>query len=194
MAKVTMPLLSGSASGKIAGSMVHFGWKGLNVVRQLVTPSNPKTAGQGDRRLAMAAAGKAIKPVAPTSLFLPYARAFATGGQTWASALVNYIVKTFLYGSGHTAYDAAHSAYNSHGAKAEFDTDAALLGMTEYSNTYKGSANVAEPGFQLYLLARACAAIYTADHTKFNVSPCTIAIGSWTSGNVDSFKTLISAV
>ena len=42
MAKVYMPLLSAQASGKLAKSMVHFYWKGLNVVRQWVIPTNPR--------------------------------------------------------------------------------------------------------------------------------------------------------
>lgn len=46
MARVTGPLMSVSASGKFAGSMVFTTWKGRPVVRQLVTPANPKSAKQ----------------------------------------------------------------------------------------------------------------------------------------------------
>ncbi len=187
MAKVTMPLLSGSASGKIAGSMVHFGWKGRNVVRQLVTPSNPMTGGQGDQRLALGAAGKACKVIAENSLFISYCRAIAAGGQTWISTLVSYITKNFLPDA--AAFDSVHDAYAAHPAKSEFDTKGALLGLVNYDVSYKTATNKAEPGFMLYLLAKAATAIHTADNTKFNSVPYTIALASWTSGNVDTLAT-----
>lgn len=56
MAKLKAPLFSFSASGKIADALVYFGWKGLNVVRQYVIPSNPKTAGQVTQRGYLSAA------------------------------------------------------------------------------------------------------------------------------------------
>lgn len=50
MALVTGPLLSLDASGQVAGSLVFSKWKGRPYVRQLVTPSNPKSAGQVSTR------------------------------------------------------------------------------------------------------------------------------------------------
>lgn len=46
MAKVKAPLLSLGASGKLAGTLVAFEWKGLKVMREYVIPTNPKTADQ----------------------------------------------------------------------------------------------------------------------------------------------------
>lgn len=46
MAKLTAPLMSFNARGKLAGSLVFMGWKGLKTVRQYVTPANPQTADQ----------------------------------------------------------------------------------------------------------------------------------------------------
>ena len=54
MAKVTAPLLSFSASGKIADTLVASSWKGLAVFRQFVRPSNPQTAAQVTQRGYMA--------------------------------------------------------------------------------------------------------------------------------------------
>jgi hypothetical protein len=196
MAKVTMPLMSGTASGKFAKALVFFGWKGTAVVRQLVTPSNPQTGGQGDMRLALGAAGKACKVIAEGSDFIGFARAVTPGGQTWISNLVNYIVKTFLTVGGHPApatFDSVHDAYAAHTAKAEFDTKGALLGLVEYDVSYKTGDESAEPGFMLYLLAKAACAIQDADNTKFNAVPYTIALGDWTSGNVDTFVLDLSA-
>jgi len=60
MAKVNAPLFSFNASGQLAKSLVYFGWKGLDVVRSFVTPSNPKTAGQTTQRGYFTAAVAAI--------------------------------------------------------------------------------------------------------------------------------------
>jgi len=50
MAKLKGPLMSLAASGQLAKTLVFFGWKGLNVAREYVVPSNPKTAGQTTQR------------------------------------------------------------------------------------------------------------------------------------------------
>jgi hypothetical protein len=44
MAKVTGPLFSLTASGKIAKSLVYMTWKGIADVRKYVIPANPNTA------------------------------------------------------------------------------------------------------------------------------------------------------
>ena len=63
MAKVYMPLLSAQASGKLAKSMVHFYWKGLNVVRQWVIPTNPRDVDQKLVRQKLASIGKNLKAI-----------------------------------------------------------------------------------------------------------------------------------
>ena len=50
MVKVTAPLMSQDASGSLGKSIVFAKWKGRNYVRQLVTPSNPRTVPQRGRR------------------------------------------------------------------------------------------------------------------------------------------------
>lgn len=45
-AKLKAPLLSFGASGKLAGSLVFFPWKGINAVRTYVIPANPRTDDQ----------------------------------------------------------------------------------------------------------------------------------------------------
>lgn len=50
MAKLKAPLMSLGASGALGEALVFFPWKGLNVVREYVTPSNPKTIGQTTQR------------------------------------------------------------------------------------------------------------------------------------------------
>lgn len=50
MAKLKGPLFSLSAQGAVAKTLVYFGWKGLKVVRQWVTPANPQTTAQTTQR------------------------------------------------------------------------------------------------------------------------------------------------
>lgn len=56
MAKLSAPLLSFEARGKIANALVYFPWKGINAVRQYVIPANPRTAAQTTQRGYMTAA------------------------------------------------------------------------------------------------------------------------------------------
>lgn len=56
MAKLKGPMFSLGASGKIAGALVYFGWKGLNVAREYVIPTNPRSAAQTTQRGYLTAA------------------------------------------------------------------------------------------------------------------------------------------
>ncbi|MBA7570560.1 hypothetical protein ES708_12312 [subsurface metagenome] len=60
MAKLKAPLLSLGASGAIGKAIVYFPWKGLNVAREYVIPSNPKTTLQTTQRGYLSAAVDAI--------------------------------------------------------------------------------------------------------------------------------------
>ena len=63
MAKVTMPLLSTEARGKIADAIVYFPWKGVAVVRQWLKPANPQAVNQMTARAKLKAIGKAISKI-----------------------------------------------------------------------------------------------------------------------------------
>lgn len=56
MAKASAPLMSFGASGKLAGALVYFPWKGIQAVREYVIPANPKTGAQKAQRAKMTAA------------------------------------------------------------------------------------------------------------------------------------------
>ena len=71
MAKVSGPLLSLDASGKIGNTMVHFNWKGVNVVRQWTVPTNPQSANQKIVRQKLAAMGKNTVKVETPKTGLP---------------------------------------------------------------------------------------------------------------------------
>ena len=91
MAKVNGPLFSLSASGKIADAMVHFGWKGVNVVRQWVKPTNPKTADQGDVRMILGGVGRACRVINSTSNYKTDAVLVAGAQQTFVSSMVSFV-------------------------------------------------------------------------------------------------------
>lgn len=184
MAKVTGPLNSWGASGKIANSIVFFPWKGLNVVRQWLKPANPMTGKQGDQRLFLGGTGRAAKPVQEDSYYIGECRSVAVAGQTWISALVGYIIKNKFADA--TAFEAEVTAYEAHAEKAKFDSEAATLGLVEFTVAYKSTAEVYAAGLMLYVLALYGVSIYTSDNTKFNKVPYTVAIGSWSSANIDS--------
>jgi len=63
MAKVTAPLLSLEARGKIGDALVAFPWKGRNVMRSWTKPSNPRDIGQKLIRQKLAALGKNAKAI-----------------------------------------------------------------------------------------------------------------------------------
>lgn len=56
MAKLKAPLFSLGAAGQLGKALVYFGWKGLDVVREYVVPSNPQTKPQQDQRALLTAA------------------------------------------------------------------------------------------------------------------------------------------
>jgi hypothetical protein len=54
MAKITTPLLSFDARGKLAKTLVFSAWRGIATARQHVTPANPKTTAQTAHRAIVA--------------------------------------------------------------------------------------------------------------------------------------------
>ena len=128
MAKVTGPLFSMSASGKLGDAVVYGAWKGVNTVRQWLKPANPQTASQGDTRIAMGGTGRGVgKMVAESSYHQQLIDLeLIPGGQTKQSYMVQYILDHYLTNA--TTYSAmqaelvAHTAYTSFGALADTKT------------------------------------------------------------------------
>lgn len=59
MAKVSGPLFSLDARGKLGGSIVYSSWRGINSVRRLVKPANPQSTEQSAIRDLISDASKA---------------------------------------------------------------------------------------------------------------------------------------
>ena len=114
MAKVSGPLMSMDASGKFGGAIVFSKWKGRNVVRQLVVPANPNSAGQelarNRTRVTGAIQGWVNTSVlkAPTQTVTDKVRikAVTPGGFAWNGFLTQTII-----GSGGLTYTAAKAGY-----------------------------------------------------------------------------------
>lgn len=113
MAKLKAPLMSMGASGKLAGALVFFPWKGLNCVREYVVPSNPDTPLQGVQRgyvttivaaihTAQAMANYPLGSIDQTA----YAALASAKGKimTWFNQAVKLGVKCLVASTGYTIF------------------------------------------------------------------------------------------
>lgn len=78
LAKLIMPCASAEARGQLAKMLVFFPWKGLNVVRGYVIPSNPNTAAQQSQRTKFTNAVDEFHATPLTALDLTAWNLFAT--------------------------------------------------------------------------------------------------------------------
>lgn len=185
MAKVTGPLYSMSASGKIANAMVFFGWKGINVVREWLIPVNKESAGQGDRRIMLGGIGRSCGEILPRA-GAPTVSAFAQqlidlqlipGGQTKQSFLVKYVLDHYLTNA--TTYAAELALCTGHTSYAAFGTAADTLGIVEFDLAYAAIAPF-NKALGLYLLAK------TAIALGFTGAPYSTALSAWTATQINA--------
>jgi len=189
MAKVTGPLFSVGASGKIADAMVHFPWKGRHIVRQWLKPSNPQTTLQGDMRQTLGGLGRACAHVHTNSQYAVDTREVAATGQTWVSAFVKYCVNTWMVNS--AAFEAKWTEATVHAHWGKFDSEAKALGMATFNVAYKGTSNQFIEGLQLYMLACFGCAQHTLNADNFNREPFLDTIGSWVAADIDALVALL---
>ena len=192
MAKVTGPLYSMGASGKLGKAMVFFAWKGVAVVRKWLKPSNPMSADQGDVRLVLGGLGQSTRCVEATSLYREDAKLVAASDQTWVSAFVKYILANYMKDA--TAFEAEYTEYAAHGEKAAFDTSAANLNLATFDIDYKGTAHAFVSGLQLYMLAKYGIAKMNAVEGAFDRSPYDTPLADWTGTETGELETDVTAV
>ena len=184
MAKVTGPLFSVSATGKIADAIVFFPWKGRHVVRQWLKPANPMSALQGTQRLICGALGRSVSPIHTTSAVAADVRLYMAVGTTWVAEIVKYMIDSVVNDG--TAWDALVTEAEGHTAWAAFGTEAVALNLHQLDIAYKGCADLAAPGTILYLIAK-CLTNWELLGTKgFQRSPYTIALASWVEANIQA--------
>lgn len=181
MAKVTGPLMSMSASGKIADAIVFFGWKGTNVVRQWLKPSNPKSTGQGDTRIAMGGTGRAVGKIIADGAYHQQLinLSLIPGGQTKQSYMVKYIIANYI--STGTLYAAEIAAVKAHTASSAIGTVANSLSILEFDLSYATYAPY-DKRLGVYLLAKAAIAL------GFTGTPYTVALASWTATQFNAMQ------
>jgi hypothetical protein len=108
MAKLKAPLFSFAASGKLADSLVYFGWKGLAVVRSYVIPANPNSQAQQDQRGYLTAAvaklhtvmSQAVHPLttADKAAYAALASTFSTP-RTWFNTICKNWIDCKVFGT-----------------------------------------------------------------------------------------------
>lgn len=170
MAKVTMPLLSTEARGKIADAIVYFPWKGLAVVRQWLKPANPQSTDQMTARAKLKGIGKAISKiftpdgVASGSVIYQRALAAAPSGQPWNSYFAKKVLDHVKTTSNWTNLTGQYSTAT---GKTQFDSEATSLGLVDFALTAGYTENIAA-GLQLYMAAYAA---YQAELSEYDTDP-----------------------
>ncbi len=107
MAKLKGPLFSLGASQQLGKSLVFFNWKGLDVVREYVIPSNPRSPGQNTQRGYLtttvakvhALQGLATNPLTPADI-IAYAllASVIQSATTWFNQIVKILVGQLIAG------------------------------------------------------------------------------------------------
>ena len=178
MARVTGPLYSMSASGKIGDAMVFFPWKGLSVVREWLKPANPQSADQGDRRIIIGGTGRAVGKIKPGSEFAQQLidLELIPASQTKQSFIVQYILDNYL--TNPTTYATELAACTGHTAYTAFGSAATDLTITEFDLDYASVAPY-DSALGLYLIAK------TAIALGFTGTPYSVALADWTATQID---------
>ncbi len=178
MAKVTGPLMSMSASGKLADSIVFFGWKGINVVRQWLKPANPMKESQGDRRIMIGGTGRACGKIVAGKSFAQQLidLELIPTGQTKQSYLVKYILDHYITGS--TSYALEMSNCTNHTVYSAFGNAANTLAIVSFDLDYAAIAPY-DKALGLYLIARFGTAI------PLSGTPYTSNITAWVTADVN---------
>ena len=185
MAKVSGPLFSLDARGKLGKALVYIGWKGIKTVRQWLKPANPKSADQGDIRLAIGGLGRSVGKVGVDSAIHTQLKTLELipDAQSKQSYLVQYIKDNYLAGTGATftaAYAAMLAELTGHTLYAAFQSAADDLAITAFDLTY-ASIDPFNKALGIYLIGKAAITL------NFTGSPYSIALASWTTSNIAEF-------
>jgi len=161
----------------LANAMVYFTWKGTNVVREWLKPSNPKSATQGDQRLMLGGVGRAVGEIKPSTAFAQQLidLGLIPGGQTKQSFMVKYILDHYLTDA--TAYAAQLAELTGHAEYDVWGANADAVGLVEFDVTYATIAAF-NKALGLYLIAK------TAIALSFEGTPYTTALASWVTADI----------
>lgn len=161
MAKVSGPLFSIEARGKIGNAVVHFPWKGRYCVRRWLIPSNPRDIDQRIVRQKMACIGKPISKILTASELPSDGSAIYEGiknatptAQIWNA----YFTKTFMdFAKNELNFTTLRYDFTSSTYTANWDAVAAQLGLSDLTGDMY--ATTIESGLQLFAAAYAAFAL-----------------------------------
>lgn len=182
MVKLTGPMFSLTALGKFGKALVYSIWKGIQYCRMLVTPVNPQSGSQGDRRVMLGGLGRSTKYIGSTFTFAVFAKVITPAGQSWISYYIKYIMATYFPNV--AGYDALLAEVGAHGALADWIAQATALGLVAFDLSYKDMTTQFGEAFQLYCLAKYATDQYLLDNTKFNAAPYTKALATWVEADI----------
>ena len=191
MAKLTGPLFSLDARGKLGSALVFIGWKGIKTVRQWLKPANPKSADQGDVRLVLGGLGRGVGKVGVDGEFHEQLKTLELipDQQSKQSYLVQYIKDNYLAGTGATftaAYVAMLAELTGHTRYSVFLSAADDLNILAFDIDY-ASISEFNKALGIYLIAKAAIAL------DFTGSPYTVALASWSTNNIAEFTADLQA-
>lgn len=191
MAKLTGPLFSLDARGKLGSCLVFIGWKGIKTVRQWLKPANPQSAGQGDVRLVLGGLGRSVGKVGVDSEFHEQLKTLdlIPDQQSKQSYMVQYIRDNYIAGVGGTftaAYASMLAELTGHTRYSVFLSAADDMVITEFDLDY-ASIDPFNKALGLYLIAKAAIAL------DFTGTPYTLALASWTTVAIASFTADLQA-
>ncbi len=135
MARVTLPLLGVSATGKLGQAIVYMpiphARDGLTSVRRWLKPKNPESEAQGDVRLKVKAAGYGVSFIQANSVLETQLKAATPAGNIWNA----YFLKQ-CFGSNMANIDAALTAWDTAANSAKWTAVATSLGILDADITY----------------------------------------------------------
>lgn len=156
MAKLKAPLMSLGATGQLGKALVFFNWKGLDVVREYVIPSNPRTSGQTTQRgyvTTVVAKIHSYQGLAANPLSALDVSAYALWASvvqratTWFNQMVRNLVDQLVAGkTGEAVTDGTTTPGASQLAVSVFDTDGNITAGNFWYGTSKTALVNSEAG------------------------------------------------
>lgn len=192
MAKVSGPLFSLEARGKIADAIVFFPWKGRHVVRQWLKPTNTKSVLQGYVRAALKAIGLWVRKVGNTndgdaadSIVYQACTSSADAGMNWNAWIGQGFLdmlqtgNTFVTGSLTDLID-VYSSLNTTDLAA-WASEASALGIQDFAFGYGYTTNI-PAGLQFFFGAYAC-----YQQSIIGSAPYNTDVASWVLADITNF-------
>lgn len=135
MARVVLPLLGVSATGKLGQAIVYMpiphARQGLTSVRKWLIPKNPQSEAQGDVRLKTKAVGYGMGFIVDAATLQTQIAAVTPAGNIWNAYFLGK-----CFGASFANIDAALVAWDTAANSSEWTSVADSLGMLDQDITY----------------------------------------------------------